>query len=100
IMSLATRLQKYAAIQQYLADKFPDSQIEQKNDFDRGAQSFKIEVTDSSLLLKIAGEFIDNNNIDEILRRLDDWNICALLGSEPGFGIMVTENGPSPFERN
>ncbi|MGH7233999.1 MAG: hypothetical protein ACREF7_00940 [Candidatus Saccharimonadales bacterium] len=69
---MATRLQKYAAIQQYLADKFPESQIEQKYGFDRGAKSFKIEAAGSSLLLKISDEFIDDNNIDEILRRLDD----------------------------
>jgi hypothetical protein len=94
------RLQKHAAVQQYLAGKFPECKIEQRYDFDRGAQGFKIDVADGSLLLKVADDFIDDNDITEILRRFDKWKLHHLLRNEQRQGIMVTENGPSNFERN
>lgn len=40
--------EKYAAIKGYLAEKFPGGEIEQKHDFDRGAQSFKLHIVDDS----------------------------------------------------
>lgn len=99
-MNQAARSQKHAAIQQHLAGKFPECQIEQEHDFDRGAQGFKIDVADGSLLLKIADEFIDDNDISEILCRFDTWKLCDLLRNEQRLGVMVTENGPFNFERN
>ena len=46
------REEKYAAIEKYLAESIANKGIEQKNDFDRSAQSFKVYVDNDSLLLK------------------------------------------------
>ncbi|MHB8424196.1 MAG: hypothetical protein ACYDB9_03440 [Gammaproteobacteria bacterium] len=99
-MNSLTLLQKHDAIREYLANKFPGSFIREHDDFDHVAQSFKIEVDGGSLLLKIAIEFIDDHNIEEILRRFDECKLCDLLRNEQRLGVMFTENGPSNFERN
>ena len=41
--------EKYAVIESYLKGKFPNSTIEQKHDFDRGAQSFKVHLADRNV---------------------------------------------------
>ena len=44
--------EKLGAIAKYLSQKMGNVDIEQKHDFDRGAQTFKLHVADGSRLLR------------------------------------------------
>lgn len=91
--------EKYAAIAQYLSANFTDCEIEQKPDFDRGAQSFKVHVPKATLLLKVGNEFVDDNDTAEILRLFKSWAIEEILSNEKELGVLVTQRGPEVFNR-
>ena len=92
-------IEKYAVIESYLKRKFPDSTIEQKHDFDRGAQSFKVHLVDRTLLLKVGGEFTEDNSIEEIVRQFDLWALAEILEKETELGVLATQRGLETFRR-
>jgi hypothetical protein len=91
--------EKHAAITKYLADNFPDCKIEQKYDFDRGAQTFKISMSKDALLLKVADEFVEDNGTPEILRLFGLWHLPEVLCKEKKLGVLVTQQGLELFRR-
>lgn len=91
------RQQKYTAIREYLSAKFPGSTIEEKNDSTRHA--FKIHIAGGSRLLKVAEEFADDNNVTEIRRQFDLWDVAGVLARESEQGVMVTQEGLRLFPR-
>jgi len=93
------RAEKHAAINKYLAEKFPGRDIEQKHDFDRGTQTFKLHVTDGTLLLKVGDEFIEDNSAPEILRLFNLWGLAEVLGKEKELGVLVSQRGLESFPR-
>lgn len=93
------REDKCKAIEEYLSRKMPGLDIQQKNDFSLGARTYKILVPSGDLLLKISDEFIDDNDIADITRKLDRWNIIEELSNKYQLGILVTQNGISTFNR-
>jgi hypothetical protein len=90
---------KFEAIESYLKKHFPDSTIKQKDDFDRGAQTFKVQLTDSTLLLKVGGELTEDYTLEEILRLFDQWTLADLLRKETELGVLVTRRGLETFRR-
>ena len=94
------RTQKHSAIESYLKDHFSNCQIEQNYDFDRGAQSFKIESVDGSRLLKVGNEFVDDNETSEMLRLFDLWALSAVLAKEKELGVLVLQSGLTSFSRD
>lgn len=93
------REEKHAAINTYLAEKFPNCDIEQKHDFDRGAQTFKVHVADGTLLLKVGDEFVEDNSTPEILRLFNLWGLAEVLGKEKELGVLVSQRGLESFRR-
>jgi len=91
--------EKYTAIKQYLAEHFPGCEIEERHDFDRGAQSFKIQVAGTTLLLKVGDEFVGDNDIAEIIRIFELGSIAEILGKGKNLGVLVTQRGVEPFNR-
>ena len=55
------------AIYSYLMEKFPNCSIEHKAHVYCDAHSFKINNSKGSLLLKVSGDFFDNNSPQEII---------------------------------
>lgn len=92
-------IEKFEAIEGYLKKHFPDSTIEQKHDFDRGAQSFKVHLSDRTLLLKVGGELTEDNSLEEILRLFDLWTLAEVLGKETELGVLATRRGLETFRR-
>lgn len=90
---------KHAAIISYLAEGFQNCKIEQKHDFDRGAQTFKIFVPNDTLLLKVADEFVGDNSTPEIIRLFDLWCLPVVLCKEKKLGVLVTQQGLKSFRR-
>lgn len=93
------REEKHAAINKYLAEKFPDCDTEQMHDFDRGAQTFKLHVADGSLLLKVGDEFVEDNSTPEILRLFNLWGLAEALCKEKELGVLVSQHGLESFRR-
>ena len=91
--------EKLGAIAKYLSQKMGNVDIEQKHDFDRGAQTFKLHVADGSRLLKVSDDFVDDNSIADILRRFDQWNLTEALMREKQLGILATDRGLETFDR-
>lgn len=91
--------EKYEVIEDYLRKKFPDSTIEKKDDFNRGAQSFKVHLSDCTLLLKVGREFIEDNNIAEIISLFDLWALAEILEKSPELLVLVTHRGVEAFRR-
>jgi hypothetical protein len=80
---------------QYLAAHFPDRQVDQQNDFDRDAESFKVHLDKGTLLLKISGEFLHDVPADVLGQRLDALNTAQELAKllDSGTGLFVTTKG-------
>lgn len=91
---------KLTAIQQYLAEKFPGQEIEQKHDFDREAQSFKVHVTGATLLLKVTDEFTADNDIPQILHLFNRWAMADVLSKDKKLGVLVSGRGLESFRRS
>lgn len=91
--------EKFAEIAKHLSEKFPGCQVEQKYDFDRGAQSFKVHVPGGTLLLKVVEEFIEDNSVVEILRLFNLWALAENLGKEKELGVLVSQRGMERFQR-
>jgi hypothetical protein len=89
--------EKYEVIKDYLRKKFPDSTIEQKDDFNRGADSFKVHLADCTLLLKVGREFLEDNNIAEIISIFNPWALAQILEKNPEFLVLVTQRGVEAF---
>jgi hypothetical protein len=94
--------EKYAAIAGYLSKKFPDCELEQQHDFDRGAQTFKVQIhaKPNTLLLKVSDEFVGDNNTSEILRLIDRWELAKHLCNEKSHGVLITGGGLELFSRD
>lgn len=93
------REEKHAAINKYLAEELPGCDIEQKHDFDRGAQTFKLYIAGGTLLLKIEDEFFEDNSTPEILHLFKFWGLAEVLGKEKELGVLVSQCGLKLFRR-
>jgi hypothetical protein len=91
--------EKKATIRAYLSSHFPNATIEEKHDFDVGAQAFKLHVSGGTLLLKVGDEFAEDNSASEILRLFNLWSLAEILGKEQELGVLATGRGLETFLR-
>ena len=91
---------KYTAIRRYLSENFPDCDIEQRNDFDRHAQSFRIGAHEGDLLLKVSDEFVEDNEVSEILKLMSKWSLAEALRNDGGKGVLFSQHGIELFARS
>lgn len=91
--------EKCAAIRSYIESKFPGCNIEDSDDFNLKTLTVTIQVGSSLRLLKVDKDFIDDNDISEILRQFDLWDLSEILLEEKELGVMITQQGPSFFSR-
>ena len=90
---------KLKVVREYLNEKFPGSEIEEKLDFDLSAQAFKIHKEKHSLLLKVGENFLDDNNQEQIKSTLENQKIAELLEENHELGVFVSNDPPSIFKR-
>jgi hypothetical protein len=86
--------EKHAWIRDYLAEHFPGSEIEQKHDFDLGAQSFKVHLANYNLILKVSDDFASDNNEAAIALAFKRWDVPALLQQNSQRIVLITNDGP------
>jgi hypothetical protein len=91
---------KLELVRQYLSSQFPGRGIEEKYDFDRGAQSFKISQDKGTLLLKVNEDFLDETSPERITSLLGQWDVASLLKRNPKQGLLIGNEGLKPFDRN
>ncbi|MHB9142590.1 MAG: hypothetical protein ACYC25_12015 [Paludibacter sp.] len=84
---------KINAIKAYLIDAFPESKVDDKYDFDLGAQSFKIHFDKDLLLLKVDESFIDDNNEEEIKHVFDNKQIKSTLLKNKDKSVFIGSEG-------
>lgn len=92
--------EKHVAIFKCLSENFPGCKIEQRHDFDRGAQTFKISEPNDTLLLRVADEFVDDNCPSEILRLFNLWHLPEVMSNEKKLGVLATRRGLESFRRS
>ena len=90
--------EKCNAIEAYLSDNFPGSQIEQANISDD--QHYQIHTENGSLMLIAGRNFIDDNSQDEIINKLKSWNVPNMLKEDRKLGILVTDAGANTYQRS
>ena len=83
------REEKYAAIEKYLSDNIPNKGIEQKNDFELSAQTFKVHAEKEFLLLKVSEPFVDDNDIPAIIRQFEKWGLPGFLTKNSKSTVLV-----------
>ncbi len=88
---------KCNAIENYLKEQFPNSNIEQANISDN--QHYRIPTENGLLILKVGKEFIDDSTEEEIIQKLNEWEVPSLLRENSKLGILVTRYGASTFQR-
>lgn len=92
---------KLRAIREYLGGEFNSNNITDREDFDREAQTFRIDESNRIYLVTVTREFIDDNDaesISSILKRFplknrfDDPNVNRIVFAGPGEEIISVEN--------
>lgn len=84
---------KHAAIAEYLAGRIENHGIEHQRDFSFFAHSFKVQIPNDSLLLRISDEFIDDHQIHDLLKQLEKWDLPALLLQNSDRIVLVGDDG-------
>ena len=90
---------KLDVVRVYLNGEFAGSTIDEKYDFDRGAQTFRIRIGKDLLLLKVGEEFLSDNSEALIRTHLESWKVADLLRENKGLGIFVGNSAPMSFNR-
>lgn len=86
-------------VRSYLKSEFSRATIDEKYDFDRGAQTFRIRIGEDLLLLKVGENFLSDNNEAQVRSCLEEWKVANLLRENKELGIFVGNNGPFAFNR-
>ena len=84
---------KIKSIKDYLLQNFPSCTIDNKYDFSRVAQTYRIKTLSGILLVTFSKEFIDDNDTKDILKKLSNWNLIDLLRDSYSSLIVVTNHG-------
>lgn len=90
---------KLNAVRSYLKREFAGATIDEKYDFDRGAQTFRVRIDKDLFLVKVGEEFLSDNNVAAIQAHLEKWQIADLLRENKDLGIFVGNNAPIAFSR-
>jgi hypothetical protein len=84
---------KIQSIRDYLSKHFPNCTLEDKEDFSRGAQTFRIKTEKGILLAIFSEEFIEDNDSISIINKIDKWNITDQLRNNSSAIVIVTNHG-------
>lgn len=84
---------KIQSIRDYLQKHFPSSIHDDMNDFSRGAHKFKIKTASGILLVLFSEEFIDVNDSETIVSKLEKFNLIYHLRDSYSLIVIVTNNG-------
>ena len=86
-------IDKIQSIRDYLLKHFPNCAQEDKYNSSRTVQAFTIETEDEILVALFSKEFIDDNDSNAILNKIEKWNLTNQLRDNPSALVIVTNHG-------
>jgi len=84
---------KIKKILDYLKSEFPDQGVEYKYDDDRKAEIFTPHIEDHTVIITVLEEFFNDNNADEIKKKLKDFRLIEFTRHGWTKQIVVTKFG-------
>ena len=90
---LTTFLDQREYTNEYLNNKFPHCAIQDRYDFDRISQIFRVECASSVYFLIVSREFLDDHSNSEISRLMEKYSIADVLKTSGGTRVLLTNSG-------
>lgn len=84
---------KIQSIRDYLLKHFPSDNHDDQFDFDRDGQKFRIKTKDCIYLALVSREFVEDNESNTILSRLNKYDVRNILQSNPSALVIITNSG-------
>lgn len=81
---------KLNAVRNYLEANFADYEIEDRYDFDRDAQTFRLIKEKKFCLVTVSSEFLEDHSIDEILIWFDRYSLVKNIQQRNKTRFIVT----------
>ena len=90
--------EKLDVVRTYLDQEFDLAKIEEKEDLDDDARTFKLFGHDGHYVLKIGRDFLESNDGNSIRMGLENWEVAEVLKASKDAGIFVRNDGIERFE--
>jgi len=78
------------AVRQYLNEHFEDCEIADRYDFDRMAQTFRLNCEKHWYLVTVSEEFLDDTPETQISSKLNSFLLAEIMSRNPGVRVVVT----------
>ena len=84
---------KFNVIRNYLSTEFPNYAIDDRHDFDRIAQTFRLTTEEKIHLVTFSRGFLDNNSPSQIADILEKSSLSKHFQQEGIARVVVTNSG-------
>ena len=85
--------EKFNVIRDYLSTEFPNYTIDDRHDFDRVAQTFRLTREDKIHFLTLSRQFLDDNSSSQIADILKRRSLNEYFQQEGITRVVVTNSG-------
>ncbi len=85
---------KVAVVGTFLKESFPGDEVLDADDFDHSCRLYRIG-RGSALLhrVRVAREFLADHSAEEIVARLHEWKVAAVIKSAGAGSVLITKEG-------
>ena len=87
---------KVAVIGDFLKDAFPGHDVHDTEDFSLGCQFYRIDEGGTRSVLHrvcVSREFLDDHTERQVIRKLEDWQVLAIIRQAGTRSVLVTNEG-------
>lgn len=87
---------KAALVGEFLKEVFPGDNVYDAEDFDRDCQFYRINEAATGRLrhrVRVSREFLDDHTEEQIVQRLRDWQVGAIIRRAGARSVLVTNTG-------
>jgi len=88
--------QKAAAVGAFLKNAFPGHDVHDTEDFNRDCQFYRIDEGGTGRVLhrvRVSREFLDDHTERQVIRKLEDWQVPAIVRQAGARSVLVTNAG-------
>jgi hypothetical protein len=85
--------EKFNVIRNYLSTEFPNYAINDRHDFDRIAQTFRLTTEDEIHLVTFSRKFLDDNSPSQLADILERSSLSKYFQQEGIARVLVTNSG-------
>ena len=83
---------KINAIREYLQQQFPESKIDDTDDFDRCGHKFKAHEQGNILLVSVSDEVAEDNSNESLVNSLKNYGLPNLMREHSGSIVLIGSN--------